>query len=114
MEPRQPKKLKTKRRDAPDFERYPALAGAQGYEVGLEAGETLFMPAGWWHEFHYLEAGMGVSLRRSSPRVTERVAGALTLALFSPIDRLGNRLAAQRWHDWKVRQADRRAREPIR
>ena len=95
--------------DRPDFARYPALVRATGYEVVLEAGETLYMPSGWWHEFHYLEAGVGVSLRAPSPRPGERVRGILNLLLASPVDRVANRIAAQRWYRWKSARADRAA-----
>lgn len=95
--------------DAPDFERFPALALASGYEAVLEPGQTLYMPAGWWHEFHYLEAGMGVSLRAPSPRRRERVRGVINLLSVSPADRVANRLAPHWWYRWKSRRAARRA-----
>jgi hypothetical protein len=95
--------------DDPDFAQFPALAGARGYEVLLRPGDTLYMPSGWWHEFHYLEAGIGVSLRAASPRWRDRVTGAINLLLLSPADRLGNRCAAQGWYDWKRTRAAHRA-----
>lgn len=93
--------------DTPELERFPALRYARGYEVILEAGQTLYMPAGWWHEFHYLEAGIGVSLRAPSPRWVDRLTGAGTLLLTSPLDRLANRIAPQQWYRWKGRIAQR-------
>lgn len=93
--------------DAPDVKHFPALAHAEGYEVVLEPGQTLYMPSGWWHEFHYLDAGMGVSLRAPAPRWLDRVQGLLNLVITSPIDRLANRCAPQRWHSWKTRRAER-------
>ena len=33
----------------PDFARYPLLRQAHAQRVVLHAGETLFLPAGWWH-----------------------------------------------------------------
>ena len=33
----------------PDYDAFPALKKANGYEVILEHGDTLFMPAGYWH-----------------------------------------------------------------
>lgn len=87
--------------DRPDFESHPALSRARGIEVVLEPGQTLFMPAGFWHEFHYLEPGFGLSLRASSPRLKDRVTGALNLLLLSPADRLMNKVSPNRWFDWK-------------
>lgn len=34
----------------PDFERFPLLRDAQGYECVLEKGEVLFIPKFWWHQ----------------------------------------------------------------
>lgn len=95
--------------DRPDLDEHPALTFAQGFEVVLEPGQTLFMPAGYWHEFHYLDAGFGLSLRASSPRFSDRLTGAANLLVLSPIDRIGNKIAPGRWFDWKMRQAETRA-----
>lgn len=100
--------------DTPDYEAFPALAGARGFEVVLEPGQTLYMPPGWWHEFHYLDAGIGISLRAPPGRLLERLEGAANLLMVSPLDRLANRLAGRRWHTWKRRQALRRGHEPHR
>lgn len=95
--------------DQPDLAQHPALARARGYEITLEAGQTLFMPSGYWHEFHYLEAGFGLSLRAGSSRLRDRVKGIANLLALSPVDRLNNKLAARSWFAWKERQAQFRA-----
>jgi Cupin-like domain len=95
--------------DEPDLAQHPALACARGYEIILEPGQTLFMPSGYWHEFHYLEAGFGLSLRAGSSRLRDRVKGVANLLVLSPVDRLNNKLAARSWFAWKERQAQHRA-----
>lgn len=94
--------------DSPDLTQCPAMADARGWEVTIEAGQTLFMPAGYWHEFHYLEAGVGLSLRASSDRIRDKLAGIGNVLVRSPIDRLANKIAPERWFNWKERQARRR------
>jgi len=94
---------------APDFEQFPALSQARGFELVLEPGETLFMPAGYWHEFHYLDAGFGLSQRADSRAWTDRLQGLANLVALSPIDRLGNKIASKRWFQWKQREANKRA-----
>ncbi|MEO0950925.1 MAG: cupin-like domain-containing protein, partial [Pseudomonadota bacterium] len=94
--------------ESPDLTRYPAMVDASGWETTIEAGQTLFMPAGYWHEFHYLEAGVGLSLRAPSDRVGDKLAGLGNVLLRSPIDRLANKIASERWFNWKQRQAHRR------
>ncbi|MEM1434324.1 MAG: cupin-like domain-containing protein [Pseudomonadota bacterium] len=96
--------------DAPDFARFPGVAAATGFEVVLEPQQTLYMPGGWWHEFHYLDAGIGVSLRAAPTRLKDRMRGVGNLLMSMPVDRLGNWVAPQAWHAWKRRAADRAAR----
>ncbi|MFK8014034.1 MAG: cupin-like domain-containing protein [Gammaproteobacteria bacterium] len=100
--------------DSPDTQAYPAFAHAQGYELELLAGQTLFMPAGYWHEFHYLEAGIGLSLRAPSPRLRDRATGVANLLLLSPVDRCMNKIATKTWFDWKRRRALTNARAFIK
>jgi len=35
--------------EEPDYARYPRFRGARALGATLEAGETLFIPHGWWH-----------------------------------------------------------------
>lgn len=95
--------------DEPDYGRFPALAQGRGFEVLLEPGQTLFLPSGYWHEFHYAEAGMGLSLRAGSPRLRDRLQGVANLFMLSPVDRLGNRIAPRIWYEWKCQRAEARA-----
>ncbi len=91
--------------ERPDFEQYPGLKDAQGYEVELEQGETLYIPSGYWHHFVYDEPGYAVSLRCSNQTLMGRLHGYYNLFIMSPIDRLMNILSPQGWFDWKEQQA---------
>ena len=95
--------------DEPDLASQPRLKEARGFEVVLEPGQTLCMPPGYWHEFCYLDAGFGISLRASSPRLSDKLKGIANLIALSPIDRLGNKLGGKSWFHWKEQQATRRA-----
>ncbi|WP_315804972.1 cupin-like domain-containing protein [Bradyrhizobium sp. SZCCHNS3002] len=46
-----------------DAERAALIAYAGGVEVVVEAGETILMPAFWWHHVGYVDAAMSVSFR---------------------------------------------------
>jgi len=46
----------------PDLERFPLFAQAKGTRFLLKAGETLFVPAGWWHTTRMLTAAISVSV----------------------------------------------------
>ena len=91
--------------DRPDFECFPALERAQGYEVILQPGETLFIPCGFWHHVYYEEGGYAISLRCSNERFSEWLQGWFNLLLISPVDRVMNGLFADRWFRWKQNRA---------
>lgn len=45
----------------PDLERHPLFADAERTEFDLAPGESLFIPAGWWHHVEALESSISVS-----------------------------------------------------
>ncbi|MFK8041664.1 cupin-like domain-containing protein [Congregibacter sp.] len=89
----------------PDLDEFPALGYAEAYECVLEPGQSLYMPSGWWHEFYYLDAGVGVSLRAPSPLWMDRLKGLRNLLIGNGVDRLANYSAPRRWFAWKTRRA---------
>ncbi len=95
--------------DAPDFDRFPALAGARGYEAILEPGETLFIPSGYWHHIVYEQGGYAVSLRCRHTSWLRRARGWNNLLASSIVDRGMNKLFSTRWFRWKESRADARA-----
>lgn len=48
--------------ERPDLERFPRFAEAEPIEVILEAGELLFLPAGWWHQVRSLEPAISLNV----------------------------------------------------
>ncbi len=45
----------------PDFERYPLLRQAVSQKILVRAGETLFLPCGWWHTARSLTPTISVA-----------------------------------------------------
>jgi ribosomal protein L16 Arg81 hydroxylase len=45
----------------PDFEEYPLFADAQQIHLDVGPGQTLFIPAGWWHHVEATEASISIS-----------------------------------------------------
>ena len=90
---------------APDFDRFPGLQSAEGYQVKLKQGETLYIPSGYWHHFVYDESSYAIALRCSNQTLSGKLHGAYNLLLMSMIDRLMNKLSPKGWFDWKEQQA---------
>ncbi len=97
---------------APDFEKYPALKKAEGYEVILEPGETIFMPSAYWHHITYLDAGYSISLRANDSLVT-RAMGAFNIAKHYVVDKGMNKIMGDNWKQYKINAARRRAEEAM-
>lgn len=100
--------------NAPDFEQYPGLRYAEGLDFTLKAGETLFMPAGWWHHIEYKTAGMGFAMRSLSPYLKDRMRGLLQVGLLTHLDDLFRWTFQDKWFAYKKQLAQKRAEEAIR
>jgi hypothetical protein len=88
----------------PDYTTFPALKLARGYEVILEHGDTLFMPAGYWHHMEYLDSGFAMSLRALNNTLTGKLKGAWNLVGMRHIDTLMKKTAPVWWYDYKKEQ----------
>lgn len=97
-----------------DYERFPALKQAQGYEVILDHGDTLFMPAGYWHHMEYLDSGFAMSLRALQPSLTGKLKGAWNLLGMRSIDTLMKKTAPKWWYATKERKVFANAEREMR
>ena len=95
---------------APDRVRHPGFAGATGRRVLVEAGETLVIPAGHWHQVFYPGVSWGLSFRKYDVR--RAPAGLYNLVVQETVDRLLARVAPGRWEAWKEQRSQRAPRRP--
>ncbi len=92
-----------------EMEKFPALKLARGYEVILEHGDTLFMPAGYWHHMEYLDSGFAMSFRALQSTVSGKLKGAWNLLGMRNIDTLLKKTAPQWWYNLKKEKTFRAA-----
>ncbi len=86
----------------PDYEKFPALKHARGFEVILEHGDTLFMPAGYWHHMEYLDSGFAMSLRAVQRNIPGLIHGAWNIVGMRNIDTLMKKTAPHWWYNYKT------------
>ncbi|MEP6711900.1 MAG: cupin-like domain-containing protein [Ferruginibacter sp.] len=84
-----------------DYDNFPAVKLAQGYEVILEHGDTLFMPAGFWHHMEYIDSGFAMSLRAMQSDLGGKLNGLWKLFGMRGIDTLMKKTAPKWWYDRK-------------
>ena len=85
----------------PDYKQFPAIKLARGYEVILDHGDTLFMPAGFWHHMEYIDSGFAMSLRALQSTLSGKIKGAWNLLGMRTIDTLMKKTAPHWWYDYK-------------
>lgn len=87
-----------------DYEQFPALKKAKGFDLILNHGDTLFMPAGYWHHMEYLESGFAMSLRAMQPSLSGKLTGVWNLFGMRSIDTLLKKTIPQPWYNWKKKR----------
>jgi hypothetical protein len=98
----------------PDYEKFPALKYASGYELVLEHGDTLFMPAGYWHHMEYLDSGFAMSLRAMQSSISGKARGAWNLFGMRSIDTLMKKTSPKWWYSYKIKRIARLAEEELK
>ena len=93
--------------DQPDFDKFPRLRAATGYQATIHPGETLFMPSGCWHYMVYEEAGYAVCTRCAKLPPASKVRAYVNLLVCFPIDKIMNKLFPDSWFKWKEKRARR-------
>lgn len=88
----------------PDYEKFPALKLAEGFDFILEPGDTLFMPAGYWHHMEYLDSGFAMSLRAMQPSLAGKVKGIWSLIGMRNIDTLMKKTVPIWWYKRKEKK----------
>ena len=97
----------------PDFEKWPMLKKAKGYETELKHGEILYMPEGYWHYMRYITPGFSMSLRAIARNPKNFSKAIYNLVVMRNYDNLMRRLKGQKWIDWKNEQAINRTHKAL-
>lgn len=90
-----------KNNGTPDYNQFPAVKFAEGYEVILEHGDTLFMPAGYWHHMEYLDSGFAMSLRAMQDGPAGKLKGVWNLFGMRSLDTLMKKSFPRPWYNYK-------------
>lgn len=93
--------------------KFPALQYAQGYTTILEHGETMFMPAGYWHHMEYLDSGFAMSLRAMDQTIGGKLNGLYHLMGKRSMNNLLIKMAPEWWYHYKRKVAKQRAEKEI-
>lgn len=93
----------------PDYDKYPALDKVIGYDCIIEAGDTIFMPSGWWHHIEYQTAGIGFSMRSISPYTSTVLRGLYQVGFLTHVDEIMRKALGDKWFNYKKEVSEKRA-----
>ncbi len=93
--------------------KFPAIQYLKGFEAVIHPGDTLFMPAGWWHFIQYETQGYSVSVRALGSW-QERLLGFRNMTIHKSIDDLLRKIFKDKWFDWKIKKAHANANRFIK
>lgn len=88
----------------PDYNKFPALKYAKGYEFIQEPGDGLFMPSGYWHFNTYLSGGISVAYRKMANTPSRLWKGIKFVAFTMPYDKIMNKLLGKAWFEKKQKK----------
>ncbi len=98
----------------PDFNKWPALKNAVGYNGELEHGDMLYMPEGYWHYMQYITPGFSMSLRGVPQKPMNFGKAVSNVFVLRHFDNIMRRLKGQDWIDWKNEQAILRTHKKLK
>ena len=98
----------------PDFEKFPALKGVEGYEVFLEHGDTLFMPTGMWHWMRYIDGSFSLTLRAWDKSPVRKMASVWSLFTHGVVDSAIKIVFKERYAKWREKLAFKLAEKDLR
>jgi len=96
----------------PDYEKYPALHNLKGMHTVLKKGETIFMPAKYWHYIKYLTPGIGMSFRSLSS-ASNVLTGLFYVGVTTHVDDMMRKAKGSKWFDYKTKKAQETASKLI-
>ncbi len=97
----------------PDFNQFPGLKHARGYEIIQEPGDGLFMPSGYWHYNTYLEGGISVAYRKMAHTLPGKWKGVSFLAGTMPYDKMMNVILGEKWFQYKRKKSIKAVNQAI-
>jgi hypothetical protein len=96
-----------------DLNAFPALSLANGYDVTLEHGDTLFMPGGYWHHMEYIDSGFAMSLRALQKSFGGKLKGVWNIVGMRNIDTIMKKSAPVWWFNYKKEKLSQAAEREL-
>ena len=95
--------------DNPDYEKFPALKHAKGFDFVMNHGDALFIPRGYWHYNSYLAPGFSMSLRAFPNEFSQVLNTVYHVFIMRYTDKLMRKIFKEKWikfkEKWAIKQS---------
>ena len=102
--------------DHPDYEKFPALKHAKGFDFVMNHGDALFIPRGYWHYNSYLQPGFSMSLRAFPNEFFQVLNTVYHVFIMRYTDKLMRKPFQLKWikfkERWAIKKSHRFYNEP--
>ncbi len=88
-----------------EFQKDPAYPFLTCLTGEIEEGDTLYIPACYWHFIEYETSGFSMALRSLNASNVEAIKGAINVLFYTPLDGIIGKIAPKKWENHKLTTA---------
>ena len=92
-----------------DFKSIPSYPFLEALTGKIENGDTLYIPARFWHFIEYETGGFSMALRSLNESNIEVIKGTLYVTAYTQMDKLLGKVNPDGWSNYKLRKAKEKA-----
>ena len=96
--------------DFKDNPTYPFLESLVGK---IECGDTLYIPANYWHFIEYETGGFSMALRSMNKSNIKAIKGAFNVLAITQMDNLFGKISSKSWANYKLNRAKTKAERAL-
>ncbi|MFM7661434.1 MAG: cupin-like domain-containing protein [Bacteroidota bacterium] len=89
---------------------YPLLEALTGK---IECGDTLFMPANFWHFIEYETGGFSLALRSLNQSNLKVIMGGIVVFGYTNMDKLLGKISPNKWAQFKLKSANKQVEKTL-
>lgn len=94
-------------KDNPSYSYLEALTGK------IEFGDTLYIPAKYWHFIEYETGGFSLALRSLNESNLEVIKGGIYVLVFTQMDNLLGKISTEKWANYKLKKAKKEVEKSL-
>ncbi len=98
----------------PSFSQIPSFPHLEGWVCTIEEGDTLYIPAKYWHFIEYETGGFSMALRSLNTSNWELIKGAWYVTAITPLDTIMGKIFPEKWANYKLKKARLKTEKLVR